>query len=169
MPQLTPEYDRVLICGFEPKGVGNYDVLNSIKIKLMMQEIRISEDYCHSDILIFDFGNFTLEYAAKVTLTHLKKYELCYMVSALLIRNLLIDLPIGKVTPLQARLWPKWDRNIALLPQNLGVGRVVSSTPRQLFTPGKDTVPIVRKVPIFQCWDCMSLCNLFVQYYLDFC
>jgi len=103
MPQLTPEYDRVIICGCAPKGAGNYDVLNSIKIMLLVQEIRISEDYCCSDILIYDFANFILEYAAKVTLTHLKKYELCFMVSALLIRNGLTHCERGHLNCLNAR------------------------------------------------------------------
>jgi hypothetical protein len=58
----------------------------------MMQEIIISEDYCHSEIVVFDFANYSLEHAAKVTLTHLKKYELCVLVSAVIIRYMLIDL-----------------------------------------------------------------------------
>jgi hypothetical protein len=60
----------------------------------MVQEIRISEDYCHSDIIIYDLGNYTLGHVPKFNLTDLKKYELCVLVSSLVIRIVLIDLPI---------------------------------------------------------------------------
>jgi hypothetical protein len=92
MPQLTPEYDRVMIYVFQSNDATQYHILDNIKLMLMSQEIRISEDYCLSDIVIIDVANYTLEHAAKVTLTHMKKYELCVLVSALLIRNVLIDL-----------------------------------------------------------------------------
>jgi len=89
MPQPTPEFDRVIFNVLRSKDVTKYDILNIIKLVLMMQEIRLSEDYCHSEIVVFDFANYTLEHAAKLTLTQLKKYELCLVVSALLIRNVL--------------------------------------------------------------------------------
>jgi hypothetical protein len=60
----------------------------------MVQEIRISEDYCNSDIIILDLANYTLGHVPKVNLTHVKKYELCVLVSPLVTRNVLIDLPI---------------------------------------------------------------------------
>jgi hypothetical protein len=60
----------------------------------MVQEIRISEDYCHSDIIIIDLANYTLGHVPKLKLTDLKKYELCVLVSPLVTRNVLIDLPI---------------------------------------------------------------------------
>jgi len=60
----------------------------------MLQEIRISEDYCHSDIIIIYIVNCTLGHLPKFNLTDVKKYELCVLVSPLVIRNVLIDLPI---------------------------------------------------------------------------
>jgi len=54
---------------------------------LLTQEVRMAEDYCHSDIILLDFANFTMGHVAKVSLTHVKKYELCVLVSALVIRN----------------------------------------------------------------------------------
>jgi len=87
MPQLTPDFDRVIIYGFPKNDSKNYDTMNFYKQMLLMQEVRMSEDYCHSDIIIGDFNNFTMSHAAKVNLTHLKKYELCVLVSALVIRN----------------------------------------------------------------------------------
>jgi len=53
----------------------------------------------------------------------------------------------GKINPLQARLWPRGGRGMALLFQDLGARRgwVVSSTPWPHFTLGKDPVPIVQE------------------------
>jgi hypothetical protein len=92
MPQLTSEFDRVIFNVFHSNDATHYESVDTIKLVLMMQEIRISEDYCHSEIVVFDLANYTLEHAAKFTITDMKKYELCVMVSALLIRNVLIDL-----------------------------------------------------------------------------
>jgi hypothetical protein len=83
MPQLTPDFDRVVINAVLSKEISKYNLLNHIKMALMVSEIRISEDYCHSDVHIYDLANFTLPHVAKFTLTDLKKYELCALVSAI--------------------------------------------------------------------------------------
>jgi len=84
MPQLTPDFDRVLINVVLSNEITKYNPLNDIKLALMVSEIRISEDYCHSDVQIYDLANYTLPHVAKFTLTDLKKYELCALVSAIL-------------------------------------------------------------------------------------
>jgi len=84
MPQLTTDFDRVIINVLQSNDVTKYDVLKNTKLALMVSEIRISEDYCHSDVVIIDFANFTLPHVAKITLTDVKKYELCALVSAIL-------------------------------------------------------------------------------------
>ena len=85
MPQLTPEFERVLIYTLLPTDAKHFDVCNHIKLMLMVQEVRMSEDYCHSDIIIVDLANFTVGHVPKITLTDAKKYELCVLVSALVI------------------------------------------------------------------------------------
>ena len=87
MPQLTPEFERVIIYSYPPTGAKNFDVCNFIKQILMVQEVRMSEDYCHSDIILVDFANYSVGHVPKISLTDLKKYELCVLVSALVIRN----------------------------------------------------------------------------------
>jgi hypothetical protein len=47
----------------------------------MMMEIRMSEDYCRSDIYVIDFGDITLHHVTKITPSNVKKYELCAIVS----------------------------------------------------------------------------------------
>jgi hypothetical protein len=81
MPQLTPNCDRVTILGFSSPDITNFDVMHQIKIGQMILEIRISEDYCLSDIYILDFNNCTLGHVSKFTLPVLKKYLLCAIVS----------------------------------------------------------------------------------------
>ena len=94
MPQLTPEFERAIIHAFQSTDVTNLDIIDDIKMMQMVQEIRISEDYCQSDIIIIDLANYTLGHVPKISLTDVKKYELCVLVSALVIRNVLIDLLI---------------------------------------------------------------------------
>jgi hypothetical protein len=71
-----------------------YDYFQQTKIMQMVQEIRISEDYCRSDILVVDMANVNLAHISKVSVTTSKKYELCALVSSLVIRNFLIYLAI---------------------------------------------------------------------------
>ena len=94
MPQLTQQFERVIIYELQSTDATHYNLINVIKLVLMLQEIRIYKDYCHSDILIYDFANCTLGHFPKNNFTDVKKYELCVLVSTLVIRNVLIDLPI---------------------------------------------------------------------------
>jgi len=87
MPQLTPEYDRVIFYTISSKDVTHFSLPNCIKLVLLVQEVRMSEDYCHSDIIILDLVNYTLGHVPKFSLTDLKKYELCALVSGLVIPN----------------------------------------------------------------------------------
>jgi len=59
-----------------------FNALHAVKLFQMMMEIRISEDYCRSDIFLMDFGNFTLRHVMKVTPSLVKKFELCAMVGS---------------------------------------------------------------------------------------
>ena len=52
------------------------------RLMQMMMEIRISEDYCLSDIYVVDFGNTSLRHITKITLSLVEKYELCVLVSS---------------------------------------------------------------------------------------
>jgi hypothetical protein len=83
MPQLTSDFDRVIILGPLSNDATKYDVLNNIKLALLTLEIRLSEDYCQSDVIIVDLANFTLAHLTKINLTDMKKYELCGIVSAI--------------------------------------------------------------------------------------
>jgi hypothetical protein len=47
----------------------------------MVMEVRISEDYCRSDIHIYDLSLIGLGHVSKVSLPLLKKYEMCAIVS----------------------------------------------------------------------------------------
>jgi len=82
MPQLTPDCNRVVVLGVPPSDGTDFNTLNVLRLFQMLTEIRISEDYCLSDILVGDFGNITLRHIAKVTPPLLKKFELCALVSS---------------------------------------------------------------------------------------
>jgi len=82
MPQLTPNCDRVVVAGLLPTDGMEFNPLYALKLFQIMIEIRISEDYCRSDIYVMDFGNFTLRHVTKVTPSIVKKFELCAVVSS---------------------------------------------------------------------------------------
>ena len=67
MPQLTTEYDRVVTIGVPPSDGMNFNALDAARLFQMMMEIRMSEDYCLSDIYVVDFGNFTVRHITKIT------------------------------------------------------------------------------------------------------
>jgi hypothetical protein len=81
MPQLTPDCDRVVVMGLPPSDGIDFRPLYAVRLLQMMMEIRISEDYCRSDIYVLDYGNITLRHVTKITPSILKKYELCAIVS----------------------------------------------------------------------------------------
>jgi hypothetical protein len=82
LPQLTPEYERVAVIGLLTPDSTKFNMLHMIKLIQIISEIRISEDYCLSDIHIFDFGNASLGHLSKVTPSYLKKSETCAIVSS---------------------------------------------------------------------------------------
>jgi hypothetical protein len=81
MPQLTPDYNRVVLFGYQTTDMTHYNILNAIKLTQMVMEIRISEDYCFSDIYVLDLQNCSLGHVRQATLPLIRKYELCVLVS----------------------------------------------------------------------------------------
>jgi hypothetical protein len=88
MPQLTSECDRVMVFSLLTPETTHFDLINILKIIQMVMEVRISEDYCRSDIQIFDFSSISVSHVSKFSLPLLRKYEMCAIVSA--VRNVLI-------------------------------------------------------------------------------
>ena len=82
MPQLTPDFDRVIVLGFPPSDGTEFNMLYVVRLFQMMMEIRISEDYWFSDIYVFDFVHATPNHVSKMTPALLKKYETCCVVSS---------------------------------------------------------------------------------------
>jgi hypothetical protein len=81
MPRLTPDYDRVMVFHVLTADTTHFDFLNLLKMAQMVMEVRISEDYCRSDIQIFDLSLIGLGHVPKISLPLLKKYEMCAIVS----------------------------------------------------------------------------------------
>jgi len=81
MPQLTPDYDRVVVIGIPPSDGMDFNTLYVVRLFQMLMEIRISEDYCRSDIYVVDYGYITLRHITKITPSLVKKFELCAFVS----------------------------------------------------------------------------------------
>ena len=81
MPQLTPDYNRVVVIGVPPSDGMDLNPQNVLRLFQMLMEIRISEDYCRSDIYVVDYGYITLRHIKKLSPSLVKKFELCAFVS----------------------------------------------------------------------------------------
>lgn len=112
LPQLTADCDRVAIIGLQTSDVIDYDTLNHIKIGQLLQEIRICEDYCLSDIYILDFAKYSLGHVPKISLPLLRKLQLCSLVS---IEN--CALYMHKNIKLQVALQDLWCSQYSVLRQ----------------------------------------------------
>ena len=81
MPQLTTDSDRVVVIYIPLSDVMDFKIIHMMRLHQMMMEIKISDDYCHSDIYVADYDNLTLRLISKITPSILKKFELCTFVS----------------------------------------------------------------------------------------
>jgi hypothetical protein len=81
MSQLTPDYDRVVLFRAQTSDTTHYNTVNTVKMCHMVMEIRISEDYCLSDVYIVDLANYSLGHVRQITIPILRKFELCVLVS----------------------------------------------------------------------------------------
>ncbi|XP_069698950.1 alpha-tocopherol transfer protein-like isoform X1 [Periplaneta americana] len=79
MPELTPEGDRVIVIKFLTKDAINYTHEDIAKLVLMANEARMCEEYCFSDIYVYDLENYTLGHASRLTFTTTKKGIVCLM------------------------------------------------------------------------------------------
>jgi hypothetical protein len=81
VPQLTSDCDRVIVTGLQPKNDFDFIPLDIIRLFQLMMEIRMTEDYCRSDIYVIDYANLTLHHVTKITPSIVRKLELCAFVS----------------------------------------------------------------------------------------
>jgi len=81
MPQLTPDFNRVIVFGFLTPDATNFVAEDFCKVVQMTYEILSCEDYCLSYIFIFDAANYTASHIPKMTITSVKKCEVCAIVS----------------------------------------------------------------------------------------
>ena len=82
MPQLTPDCDRFVLIAVAPTDGVDFNMLYVLKLFQMMTEIRISEDYCRSDINVIDYANITPRHVKETTPSIMKNFELCAFVSS---------------------------------------------------------------------------------------
>jgi hypothetical protein len=82
MPQMTPEFERVVIAALLKPDIIKLDSLSHFKLTQMVQEIRISEDYCRADIYVLDCRYGSLGHVSTITPTKLKAAHLCGLVSS---------------------------------------------------------------------------------------
>jgi hypothetical protein len=69
----------VVIGNLDPDAT-NYNLLDFFKVVFMVGDVRMSEDYCMGDIYVVDLANVGLGHIGKITITALRKFEVCAMV-----------------------------------------------------------------------------------------
>ena len=74
MPQLTTDFDRVIILGLTSSDAASFDALDHVKMGQIILEIRISVNYCSSDIYIVDLTRYTVGHLSKFTFPLIRKY-----------------------------------------------------------------------------------------------
>jgi len=80
MPQLKPDFDRIVVLGLPPSHGMDINTLDVIILIQTMMEITISEYYCRYDIYVVDFGDITFCHITKIATSLLTKFELCDLV-----------------------------------------------------------------------------------------
>jgi hypothetical protein len=80
LSKLTDDCSRVTVLGCLEPDPNKTIVQDILKLSFMVQDVRMCEDYCASDIYIMDYNRFTLGHVSKVTLPILKKMVVCAMV-----------------------------------------------------------------------------------------
>jgi len=66
MPQLTTDSDRVVVIYIALSDVMDFKILHMMRLHQMMMEIKISDDYCRSDIYVADYDYLTLRLISKI-------------------------------------------------------------------------------------------------------
>ncbi|XP_069699160.1 alpha-tocopherol transfer protein-like [Periplaneta americana] len=77
MPQMTPEYDRVVCFGLLSNDPTDFVIEEWCRMALMTFEVRMCEDYSLRDIFICDMANYTLAHLPKFSFPSMKKVEVC--------------------------------------------------------------------------------------------
>jgi hypothetical protein len=87
LPDYTEDFHRVTIISAiqHPPDIHNFDLLDILKLVLMVQDIRLAEDMALGDILMIDVQKGTPAHAAKFTLNFFEKVKLFQMVSTRLV------------------------------------------------------------------------------------
>ncbi|KAJ4426924.1 hypothetical protein ANN_26723 [Periplaneta americana] len=77
MPQMTPEYDRVVCFGLLSNDPTDFVIEDWYRMSLMTFEIRMCEDYSLRDIFVIDLAHYTLGHVTKFSFPSMKKAETC--------------------------------------------------------------------------------------------
>jgi hypothetical protein len=70
----------VILGNLDPDAT-KFNLLDVFKLIFMVGDVRFSEDCCVADNYIVDMANFGISHIAKITITAVKKLEVCAMVS----------------------------------------------------------------------------------------
>jgi hypothetical protein len=68
LSQLTEDCSRVTVLGCLETDPTNIIVQDILKLSFMVQDVRLCEDYCISDIYIVDYNRLTVGHVSKATL-----------------------------------------------------------------------------------------------------
>jgi hypothetical protein len=81
MPQLTEDYERVIIVTRLNDDPTSFNIYDMFKMIFMITDVRTMEDYNFADICVVDLKSITMAEAVKYTFPVVRKIELISLVS----------------------------------------------------------------------------------------
>ncbi|XP_069698955.1 retinol-binding protein pinta-like isoform X2 [Periplaneta americana] len=75
MPILTPEFNRVCVCGFFDTDFSKLELVDLCRVAGMFSDLTRGEDYHVAYIYVLDLANVSIGITNKLSLTTLKKWE----------------------------------------------------------------------------------------------
>ncbi|XP_059479703.1 alpha-tocopherol transfer protein-like [Neocloeon triangulifer] len=77
MPKLTAEGARVTIHSLQDPSKGQFNASECMKLVFLTGDIRLREDICSGDILVYDLNGSSLSHLAQLTLPLVRKFMIC--------------------------------------------------------------------------------------------
>jgi hypothetical protein len=89
LPKLTSEGARVTVHSLQEPGTSQFNAVEAMKLVFLTGDIRLREDICSGDILVYDLSGSSLSHLAQLTLPLVRKFMICGQVRELHINSYL--------------------------------------------------------------------------------
>jgi len=77
MPKLTADGARVTVHSLQDPGNSQFNAVEAMKLVFLTGDIRLREDICSGDVLVYDLSGSALSHLAQLTLPLVRKFMIC--------------------------------------------------------------------------------------------